>query len=383
MTPLANLLVAPTAASVRSTAVSMLTSLGIPAGKWRAGGVASSLLTVTTSLFASVIAALVTSVLTAPFLPLAVPPWNAILALYVYGVTVNPATYATGLVTLTNNQGAIYNRAAGSVVFANSETGVTYTNTAPFTLGANSSITGVPIQATTIGSVGSAVPGPGLGSVDTVVTSLLGVTVQNPAPILGTDADSPAVVKAKCLAAIAARSYKGPNGAYQYAIATALNGSGQPVNINRWSIVTNTTTGAITAYLAAPGGVPVAGDIAAVQAAITAIAQPQGITAYAQPCTLIPVSPTPTTVTVWMTSAGSATPTSIAAALALALEDWPISGRVAGAGGFLFAAWLNGQVEDIDPAIYQVTGFTDQPMLAGQVAQITSNTTFVVQVTPA
>lgn len=377
--PIANLLTAPTGASVRASFVSGLTTLGIPAAQWPKGGIASGILTVTSNLFAAVVAGLVTSVLTAPFLPLAVPPWNAILALYVYGVSINPATYASGLVNLTNTSGSIYSRAAGSVIFGNSNTGQQYTNAAPFTLAANTTITGIAIQATTIGAAGSAVPGPGLGSVDTVVTSMIGVSVVNPAPILGSDADSPALVKIKCLASIAARSYKGPLGAYEYAVATALNG-GQPVNINRWGITNNPTTGTITAYLAAPGGAPTPGDVAAVQTAITAVAKPMGITATAVAATPVPISSTPQTVIVWATSAVTATPSTIATAIASALQEWPISGRSVGTGGFLFAAWLNSVVQAVDPAIYDVIGFVDLPLGPGQVADITAATTFSIQV---
>lgn len=379
MIPLANLLVAPTAASVLATAVSAFTSLGIPAGSWNKRGVAYGGLVAVSSLFASVIGQLVTSVLTAPFLPLAVPPFNAILAQFVYGVIPNVATYATGLVTLTNPTGSIWNKAARTVIFGNSLTQETYTNTVPFSLGANASISGIAVEATTIGSVGSAVAGPGPGSIDTVITPMLGVTVTNPAPVVGLDGDSPATVKAKCLASIAARSYKGTQGAYEYAVATATNG-GNPVNVNRWSVVSNPSTGAVTAYLAAPGGAPTVGDVAAVQAAIVAVAQPQGITAAAVACTVVPLSATPRTVTVYATTGVAATPASIAAALDTALEEWPISGRSTGGGGFVFAAWLNGKIAEVDPAIFDVTGFVDVALSAGQVAELTSATTILLQV---
>lgn len=379
MTPLASLLTAPTPASVLATAITAFTRLGIPAGYWNKRGTAYGFLVTVTSLYASVVGQLVTSVLTAPFLPLAVPPWNAILALFVYGVKVNPATYATGLVTLTNPGGSLWNRAAGTVVFGNSQTQQTYTNTDPFSLAPNASLAGVAIRATTVGSVGSATAGPGPGSVDTVITPLLGVTVVNPAPVLGLDADSPALVRTKCLAAIAARSFKGPLGAYEYAVATATNGLGQPVNVNRWSILPNPSTGVVVAYLAAPGGAPTADDVAAVQARITAVAQPGCVQALAVACTVLPLSSVPGTIVVWTTGTGAVTTAAVEAAIDLALEEYPISGRSNGAGGFLFAVYLYGKIAAVDPSIYDVTGLSDVPLSPGQIVERTSSTSVLVQ----
>ena len=291
--PIANLLQAPTGASVRATGVSILTSLGIPAAQWRPGGVASSLLTAMSSLFAAVIAQLVSGPLSSPFLSICPVAFLPYLALYVYGIIVNQATYATGLYSLTNPGGGTYSVGTGQLVLANSFTGITYANTAPFTLGPETTLSSIPITATTIGSVGNAVAGPGAGSVDTIVSTGIfrgaAVTGVNPAPLLGADGDSPQTIRNKCTAAIAARSYKGPNGAYQNAVVTAVNASGLPVNINRWSIETDPTTGFITVYLAAPSGVPTGADIAGVQANLNLIAQPQGITATAVSCTVVPI----------------------------------------------------------------------------------------------
>ena len=383
MIPFAILQTPPTADSVRAFVISGLVSLGIPANLWNPRGVAYGGVTAVSSVFAAVVAQLVGGIASAPFITIAVPPYNAVTAQYVYGVIPNPATYATGFVTLTNPaQAQQWNKAAGTVVVGNSQTGMTYLVTVPFTLAPGATVTGLAVQATSIGSVGTAVPGPGAGSIDTVITPMIGVTVTNPAAVAGQDADSVQTVIAKCLNSIAARSYKGPPGAYQYAVATTKNSSGQPVNINRWQILTNTSTGQIIAYLASPTGVPVAGDIVATQTQLVAVAQPMGITVTAQACTVVPVSSSPTAIAVWMTSAGTATAASIATALVAALADWPIGGRTAGAGGFLFGAWLKSRVMAVDPAIYDVIGFADVPLSAGQIAQLTSTTTFTINVTP-
>lgn len=392
MIPLAQLLTAPTAASTRAAAVGILESIGIPASSWRSGGVASSLLTATTSVFASVIASLVTTALAAPFLPISPPPWISILAKYVYGVIPVEATFASGTVSLTNPGGGTYNIKAGQLAVANSFTGTVYTNVAPFTLGPTTTLAGVEVQANILGSVGNASAGPGLGSIDTVVSTNLFpgvvVTVVNLAPVEGLDGDLPTVIRQKCLAAIAARSYFGPNGAYQNAIVQARNGT-QPVNVNRWSIVNDPSTGEITAYLASPAGAPTALDVAAVQVAIDLLAQPQGITATATPCTVIPLSAAPQTVTVWATGAGIVDPIALLADIEAAIDDalavYPISGLATppSTQGYLYASFLDGVVKSASPRIYNVVGFVDVPLLAGQVAERTSTTTIRVRLVVA
>ena len=306
MTPLSSLLAAPTAASVRAFLVNALVSAGVPANQWRQGGAFSTILTVVSSFAAAAVAVMVTGALSAPFLPICPPAFLPILAYYVYGVTVLFAQAATGLVSLTNASGATYSRSAGQAVFQNSFTGITYTNTAPFTLGPLTTITGIPVMATVKGFVGNATAGPGQGSIDTVVSTMLGVSVTNPAPCLGLDGDSPSVIRAKCTASIAGRTYLGPNGAYVNAVAKAINSSGNPVNVNRPpKIFTDPTTGFITIVVAGPGGPPNDDDIAAIQAQVNLLAEPAGITATVVPCTIVPLSVVSQNMTVWASAAGT------------------------------------------------------------------------------
>jgi hypothetical protein len=371
----------------------MLVSLGIPANKWRSGGGWSSLLTVTTSLFASVIAQIVSTFLSAQFITICPPAILPFAALFLYGVTVNLATYATGVVSLTNPGGGTYNIGAQQLVIANSFSGVTYTNQQAFTLGPLTTLANVAIQANTIGSAGSAVPGPGAGSVDTVVSTQLfagtQVTCTNPAAITGLDADAPSLIVTKCLASIAARSYFGPDGAYQNAVLTARNG-GNPVNINRWSETNNPSTGGITVYLAAPSGSPTTGDIAAVQAQIAQVAQPQGITAIAQSCTVVPITGPMAVITVWARGAGGSTSPAtilneVTTTLVAALALYPISGiaQTQGGQGYLYATFVTGAIKAADPLIFDVQGFiADLPLNPGQVAALTSATVIQIRQVP-
>jgi hypothetical protein len=371
----------------------MFVSLGIPANKWRPGGGWSSLLTATTSLFAAVIGQVVSTYLSAQFITICPPSLLPFAALYLYGVTVNLATYATGTVALTNPGGGTYNIGAQQLMLANSFSGVTYTNQQPFTLGPLTTLANIAIQANTIGAVGSAIPGPGAGSVDTVVSTQLFagtlVTVVNPAAITGLDADAPSLIVTKCLASIAARSYFGPDGAYQAAVLTALNG-GNPVNINRWSETNNPSTGQITVYLASPSGAPTPGDIAAVQANIAQVAQPQGITATAVSCVVVPLTPVMGLITVWARGAGGATTPAVLLeevtnTLVAALALYPISGiaQSQGAQGYLYSTFVTGAIKSADPLIFDVQGFSaDLPLNPGQVAALTSATNIQIRQVP-
>lgn len=389
MTPLASLLTAPTADSLLQVLLNVLTSLGFPTSKWNKRGVVYGICVAVTSLFASAIAAPITMWISAQFLPVCPDALLPYVALYVYGVLTNPATQATGFVSLTNPGGGTYNVAAFELVVADSFSGQTYTNQSPFTLGPQTTLAGIAIQALVAGSIANANPGPGADSIDTVVSTQLfagtQVTVVNPAAVQGLDADPPALIRSKCAAAIAGRTYKGPNGAYLNAVLKATNSSGNPVNINRRKVVTDPTSGFVYVYLASPSGVPTADDVTSVNLSIQKLAQPQGITPTGVACTGVPLHASPTVVTVWALGAGTTSADDLDAAVILALETnlalYPIAGIAIppSTQGYVYAAWLDGVIKSASPLIFQITGLTDAPLSAGQVAQLTANTILVVR----
>jgi hypothetical protein len=392
LTPIANLLTAPTAESSLQALLSILQALGFPTSSWNKRGVLYGICVALTSLYASAIAAPITMWISAQFLPICPAALLPYVALYVYGVIANPATQASGLVSLTNPGGGTYNVGANQLVLANSFTGQVYTNEDAFTLGPSTTLTGVAIQAQVAGSIGNANPGPGVSSVDTVVSTQLfagtQVTVVNPAPIQGLDADPPALIITKCQTAIAGRSYKGPNGAYKNAVVTAKNSTGNPVNVNRRIVSTDPTTGFITVYVASPTGAPTADDLNAVNLNVAQVAEPNGITATAVACTGVPLHASPTVVTIWATGAGVVAAEDIYLAVLAALEAWlplyPISGLATPPSeqGYVFGTWLDGIVKGASPLIFQIVGFADVPLATGQVAELNSNTILVIRQVP-
>ncbi len=261
-----------TAAQFRAKMVAELIVLGIPADKWIAGGVASSLLTVA-SIMLALTSTLVSTTIKGFFLPTATGDGLKALAFYVYGVDVPDASFATGVVTLTNSGGGIYPYVAGAYFAKNPTTGQTYTNSANFSLGANATLD-VPMRAVNVGSIANSVP----GSVTVNVTSLTGVTVTNAAAFVGVDSPTDDAIRSLCLNRLASLSVRGVRNVYAYAIQTAINPITMgPVNINRWTISESSHYGTVTMYVAAPSGAPDANDLTGIRTRVEAVARPSGV----------------------------------------------------------------------------------------------------------
>ena len=363
------------AAQFRSTLVNLLVSLGIPANQWRAGGVASTILTVVSNVFGS-LSTLMVQALGANFIDYASGSWLVLLAWYMYGVTAQPATFASGGLTLTNAGGGIYDYAEGQAVFLNSTTGVQYTNAQAFSLGALSSVT-FDISATVAGSKGSSAP----GAISSLVTAMLAVTCTNALSVVGNDQQTDASLRAECFASLAATSNDGPRDCYTYAILNALNATGAPVNINRILVSPASSTGIVSIYCASPSGAPTAGDLVAAAAAVEALCRPMGVTANVYAVST--VADTDTIVVYAQALPGVSAPAlavAIAAEVAAFIGAYPIGGLSTGGGGFLFAGLMDGIVYSVNPAVFQVTGTADKPIAVGQV--LTDSTTIHVNVVP-
>jgi hypothetical protein len=375
--------------TIRAWAVTKLVSYGIPANNWRQGGTYSTLLTVTAAIFA-MFASTLTAALSAAFLGTASGPWLVALAFYVYGVTAQSATYGTATLTFTNTGGGIYNYEAGQVVVSNAtpgNAGNTFVTTEALLLAAGTpsspTTATIAIQAQATGSAGGAAA----GTITTLVTSMAGVSVTNAAAVIGLDADTDPTIVQKCLAAIAARSYKGPTGAYYAAVygygnvpgATNVV-SGLPVNVNRIQVYTDPDTGNITVFVASPSGIADPNDVAGVQLAINLIARPEGITATAASAT---VQNFTAAMTVWSTSIGPTNAGNIqASALSArdaAMVQYPIGGRAKPPSlqGYLYSSYLVAAVGAVDPTIYAVdlSSWSALALAPGQVASVTGGIT--------
>jgi hypothetical protein len=392
MIALATLFAPVTQQQARTTCVTQLVSYGIPANNWVPGGVFSTILTVVCWFFAG-FSQIISSAINGMFLGTASGGWLTALAYYLYGVTRQQATYGTTSYTLTNTSGGVYAFAAGQFKAQAGSNGNVFSNVGSLTLAsgtpASPSTATFTIQAIAPGSLGGAPA----GAITTLVTSLTGVTGTNPAACLGLDAWTDAQTVAACYAALAARSQKGPPGAYLAAIYGYANVpgaanvvTGNPVNINRQQIYTDPDTGAITVYVASPSGAADPNDVAGVQIAIGQVAQPMGIIATAVSAVVVPFT---AAIKVWSASSGTVVASSIALEAATAIDTmlaaYPIGGRTKppGVQGYLFASAVVAAAGTADPTIYAVdlTPWTSLALAPGQVADLTSTIT-VGQVSP-
>jgi hypothetical protein len=312
---------------VRASLVNILIGLSVPADKWAKGGVASSILTATANVL-SMLSGQLANGLTAYFLPKATGGILQLVAQYVYGVIPPQATFASGPYNLVNAGGGVYTVAAGALTVSDPSTGNKYTNTAPFTLNSNSSLT-ITIACTTSGSAGNASP----DAITNLVTSLLGVTGSNPSALVGLDPLTDDALRQLCLNSLGARSVRGPRTAYAYAIQTATNSvTGNPVNINRFVISTASHTGDTNVVIAGPNGTTDPDDLTGVETSIEAQARPEGVTVTVQPATVVTYAPT---LTPWVQAPAGVTAGTLQSAIAAYLTASfgspanPIGGNVA------------------------------------------------------
>lgn len=365
MTPISDILQTVTADQVYATWVTGLVNLGVPADKWRKGGVASSILRIIAITYAAFSVTMVAA-LSGQFLDYATGKWLVFLAKYVYGVDAITATFATGNLTVANTGGFIFSYAPGELVVLGAN-GIQYANTAALSIGAVGSPTAaqssVPFEALTAGSVGSANP----GTITQLVTTALGLTVTNPTSFVGTDAEKDEDLRQRCRDKLGSLSVRGPRDAFEWAAKTATRADGTPVNVNRVAISTSSSLGRVVVTVASPSGIVDSTDLTAIGAFIEANVRPQTVTVVVQSATTANYGPT---MTVWAkTAPGLSSDTILAAvedAITAYLATYPIGGlaKPPATQGYLWASGVEGVVKGSHPAIFAVDGITGDLALA-------------------
>lgn len=341
----------PTADKIRAVLVSTLVRMKVRADLWPVGGAASSVLT-DVSEMAGGFAENVLAAIKAGWLPTATKGWLQWVAFYFYGQNKQTATFATGPLLLTNSGGGVYNFAPFTASFASSITKKQYTNVDAIALGVGPSQQTINLQAREVGAASNAAP----GEVDTLVTSMLGVTCTNLQPILGLDDQSDDSLRDQCWNSLGARSVRGPRTAYAYAIQIATNPlTGTPVNINRWTISVSSHTGQVQVWVAAPGGAPLSSDVTGVANSIEQVARPECVQVTTTGATNVNYAGP---VTVWCRPQAGLTAATVAQAIAAALdsffENYPISGLTADGFTGVHGSGVEGVVTGAFPGIFAV-----------------------------
>src|SRR5690606_27186702 len=128
--------------------------------------------------------------------------------------------------TLTGNESHVIE--AGDLTFQSSASGKTYRNTEGGTLDtANPTLT-LDVLAEEIGADSNAAA----GEIDTLVTTLIGVTATNAAAVVGSDEEDDDDLRQRCRDALAALSPNGAAQAYSFIARSTLRSDGTPVDVN-------------------------------------------------------------------------------------------------------------------------------------------------------
>lgn len=356
------------------TMLSLLEGIGVRARSWRRGGMARVILRSFASQ-ASALSVLITDAVKANYLDTATAEWLTLLAYYGYGVDRREATFATGQVTLTNTLGGVFEYGPDELLFVNPTTKKAYALASSFALTNPGDTATVDIRAVEIGAA-SFSPA---GTITEMGTHLLGVTVTNAAPVVGIDAWSDDELRAVCRAKLSALSMRGPRGAYEYAVLTAVRTDGSPVNINRHEVSPSSSRGIVTVYVASPSGAPIQEDIDAVIENVERHARPDAVR-----CFVLAAVPKPITlnVTVWADPTpgvdASMLRSIVLQRFAEKVREYKIGGRrkTGQTQGYLFMDYLDGVITSAHPSIWEVDGLDeDVPLATGEVAAVVLNVT--------
>lgn len=339
MTTLADLTTPMTVDEATSTIYAALAAKGANTTVWKAGSplrtviAALAIILAAFSRFQAVLAK-------SGFLSEADDAWVRLIALYVYGVTPEDGTAATGQVTLTNAGVGVYTKAAGELIVANAA-GKTYRNTSAISsFGAGTLV--VDIIADEVGSASST----GAATITTLVTPLPGVTCTNATALVGTDDENAASIRLRCAEKLGTLSPNGAPDAYAFIARSTKRADGSAIGVTRVRTIPD-GIGGIDCYLAdADGGITDSGDIATIDSALQSQCVPRAITlrTHGAGTTAIAV-----TYEIWIPTTVSQTDAEVQAAILSALEVFvgtrPIGGDVISpATGKVYLSALEGIV---------------------------------------
>ena len=383
MASLASMLVQETKAAIYARGIAVAQALGLTTTSWAAGDPTRSLYWFLSEILEA-LEVNVAGFLASGFLDYASGAWLTLLAEQVFGVERTAATYATTTVTLTNAGGGYYEIAAGDVTVQNSATGATYTCTSGGTLTAGGTLS-IDVTADEAGSASNA----SAGDIDTLVTSMLGVTVTNATAAIGVDEEEDADLRTRCRARLGMLSPNGPRDAYDYVVRTPdLTGSSE---ITRSRTVADSATGEVVVYVASETGAVSSGALSDAQTAVEEYVTPLCITPSVVNCSALSVT---ISYAVWLYTSVGEDETSIKATIADALSTMfaarPIGGDIIAPAttGMLYQSLIAATIRSAYPDhIFKVTVSSpsgDTAMAINQIAVIsgTPSGTVHLEATP-
>ncbi len=329
MTTLADLTTPMTVDEARTAIYDAMAAKGVRTTSWKPGAVVRTIVTCVAIVLAA-FSRFQATVASGGFLELAAGQWLTLVAYYVYGVERSAGAFASGIVRFDNSGGGVYTGAAGDLVVRNSTTNKTYRNTEAFSIGALALNVDIAFQATELGADSTS----GATDIDQLVTTLPGVTCENPTALVGLDAETDAELRTRCSAKLGSLSPNGARDAYEYIARSTLAADGSAIGVTRVRTIPD-GLGGLDVFLATATGTVTGteGDpstpLGAIAAAIQAQVEPLGITASVSSATAYVVA---VTYELWVRTDGGMTDAQIQAAVSTALAEFfagmPIGGDV-------------------------------------------------------
>jgi phage-related baseplate assembly protein len=351
---LAELTTALTADEVETAIYAAVEARGAKTTTWKPGAVVRTIIA-GVSIVLAAFSSLIAAVSSGGFLDLATEDWLTLLAQYVFGVERLNGTFATGEVTLTNTSGSQYFGGADDLIVQNSTTEAVYRSTGAWQVNP-SSTADVEVRAVVIGS-DSTSPA---GDIDTLVTTLSGVTVSNAAALVGTDEETDPELRTRCLERTGPLSPMGPADAYGYAARNAVTSTGDAIGVTRVAtqavgdgtinVWVATATGEVTGTAGNP-----ATDLGAIAAAIYEEAEPLSVEAVVDTATALT---TAVTYELWIYTSASLTETEVEDLVETALESLfsgtPIGAHLVGTDRTMYLDDIVSAIDAVRSEIFHV-----------------------------
>jgi len=377
-----------TEAQAKALIYAIFASVGVTTTNWKPNGTLRTVIAVIAIILSGLTQAL--SLITqGTILETASGLRLTLLARYVYGIQRREATFAENAVKLTN-AGGFFLLGPGELIVRNAATGVVYENLEQLEMGTPGVYLPV-VRARVVGSAGTALP----GQITEFETPLLGVTVTNDEPLLGTDEQRDDELKTDCALARAALSPLGTEGVYEFfskyeraglsitePAAPLTRGDGTAIGVNRAkAVVTSTAPTVITTYVATASG-DVAGDtmtpgtdLYLVDQNIKRRATPLGITELTVNAPSVPITVEYQVVAdPAYGSSAVEVKTAIDSAIALLGATYPLGGQTEnGVNYFAFRGPIRGAIQESHPAIVNarlITPILDALMTPGSRADL-------------
>lgn len=204
-----------------------LATRGAQTSSWKPGAVVRTII-YALAIMAAAFSRLQVLVARSSFLDWSSGAWLTLVARQVYGVIRHEGTFAEGRVLATNSGGGIYHLDPGDLIVRSVE-GREFRNTEAVSIPASTANVSIPIRAVEIGSEGGAEA----NTITLMTTPLPGVTVTNPAAVVGTDPETDEQLRARCRASLGSLSPNGPRDAYIYVATTSQRDDGSEIGVTR------------------------------------------------------------------------------------------------------------------------------------------------------